>query len=104
MSKKKVYDDDDGRTIVDMNVEGMPQYSPFMIRRKWKKNKPVIAEDGSEIPASELEEFVPQEEQMSKKDLIRSICSATLAALVVVLILSAGLVLFTLFCTEIWFK
>ena len=24
--KKKVYDDDDGRTIADMNVEGMPWY------------------------------------------------------------------------------
>ena len=24
--KKRVYDDDDGRTIADMNVEGMPWY------------------------------------------------------------------------------
>jgi hypothetical protein len=24
--KRKVYDDDDGRTIADMNVEGMPWY------------------------------------------------------------------------------
>jgi len=27
MAKKKVYDDDDGRTIVDMNVEGMKNYT-----------------------------------------------------------------------------
>ena len=26
--KKKVYDDDDGRTISNMNVEGMPWYVP----------------------------------------------------------------------------
>ena len=25
---RKTYDDDDGRTIVDMNVEGMPWYRP----------------------------------------------------------------------------
>ena len=28
MAKRKKYDDDDGRTIVDMNVEGMPWYQP----------------------------------------------------------------------------
>jgi len=26
MAKKKVYDDDDGRTIINMNVEGMKDY------------------------------------------------------------------------------
>ena len=28
MRKKRQYDDDDGRTIVNMNVEGMPWYVP----------------------------------------------------------------------------
>lgn len=31
--KRRQYDDDDGRTIVDMNVEGMPWYVP-------KRDKP----------------------------------------------------------------
>lgn len=30
---KKSYDDDDGRTIVDMNVDGMPGYDRFLKAR-----------------------------------------------------------------------
>lgn len=32
--KKKTYADDDGRTIVDMNVEGMPWYRPDSGKKK----------------------------------------------------------------------
>lgn len=104
MSRKQ-YDDDDGRTIVDMNVEGMPEYSPFFIRRHRKtRTRRVIGEDGTMIEEQvEGSEIRPQEE-MSKKDVFRSICSATLAGLVVALVFSAGIILFTLFCTGIWFK
>ncbi|MCX4312357.1 MAG: hypothetical protein OSJ83_00645 [Clostridia bacterium] len=38
--KRKHYDDDDGRTIVDMNVDGMPWYQPNR-----DKNKKVDDED-----------------------------------------------------------
>ena len=38
--KKKHYDDDDGRTIVNMNVDGMPWYQPHA-----DKNKKVSEED-----------------------------------------------------------
>lgn len=37
--RQKHYDDDDGRTIVDMNVEGMPWYQPG------KTDKKVTEED-----------------------------------------------------------
>lgn len=36
---KKHYDDDDGRTIVDMNVDGLPWYNPTA------KDKKVAKED-----------------------------------------------------------
>ena len=36
--KKKKYADDDGRTIVNMNVEGMPWYNPTVSGKK-KRNK-----------------------------------------------------------------
>lgn len=35
--KRKHYDDDDGRTIVDMNVEGMPWYQPGKTDKKVDK-------------------------------------------------------------------
>lgn len=38
--KKKTYSDDDGRTIIDMNVDGMPWYDP-----NYDKNKIVNEED-----------------------------------------------------------
>ena len=39
MKKNKQPFYDDGRTIVDMNVEGMPWYDPHRSEKKDKKNK-----------------------------------------------------------------
>ncbi len=41
---KKTYADDDGRTIVDMNVEGMPWYTPRSKRKVAKEDKPTRRE------------------------------------------------------------
>jgi len=38
--KKKNYDDDDGRTIIDMNVEGMPWYQPSSGKKVDEKDRP----------------------------------------------------------------
>lgn len=89
---KKVYDDDDGRTIVDMYVEGMPDYtSSFSLYRRQRKKM-------------KQKEVQQPEAELTKKELFRSICSATLAALAVVGVFAVGLILFTLFCTNIWFS
>lgn len=42
--KKKKYDDDDGRTIADMNVEGMPWYNPHRDKKVAKEEKPTRKE------------------------------------------------------------
>lgn len=44
MRKKKKYDDDDGRTIADMNVEGMPWYTPKSKRKVNDEDKPTKKE------------------------------------------------------------
>ncbi len=46
MSKKqkKRYDDDDGRTIADMNVEGLPWYSKYADKKVDKQDKPTRRE------------------------------------------------------------
>lgn len=70
---------DDGRTIVSMNVEGMPGYRPPAPPEK------------------------PREE-LSRRETRRAVLAALGAALGLVTAISAGLVLFLLFCTEIWFQ
>lgn len=42
--KKKKYDDDDGRTIADMNVEGMPWYTPRSDKKVSEEDKPTRKE------------------------------------------------------------
>ena len=39
---RKQYDDDDGRTIVDMNVEGMPWYDSRIKKEKRKNERAVL--------------------------------------------------------------
>ena len=42
----KQYEDDDGRTVADMNVEGMPWFDRELARRERKK----VQESGVELP------------------------------------------------------
>ncbi len=101
---KKVYDDDDGRTIVDMNVDGMPGFGPRLFPRR-RKDKPKIDENGMEI-VSDPKALPDDSDQngLTKKEMRGAVFSAMLAGLVVALVFSAGLILFTLFCTDIWFR
>ncbi len=50
--KKKKYADDDGRTIIDMNVDGMPWYNPKASDNKVaKEDKPTRRETFAMIRA-----------------------------------------------------
>ncbi|MBP5159936.1 MAG: hypothetical protein ILP10_06510 [Lachnospiraceae bacterium] len=100
---RKTYDDDDGRTIVSMDVDGMPDFGFRSRIVPRSKTRPKIDENGNEIPADMLNEHQEQSEPLTKREMRGAIFSATLAGLVVALVMSAGLILFTLFCTEIWF-
>lgn len=90
MTKKKPEQPewDDGRTIANMNVEGMPWYSPGKrISRRKDREKP---ED--------------REKVLTKQESRYYTWGALKAALLVVGILCAGLVLFVLFCQHVWFR
>ena len=78
---------DDGRTIADMNVDGMPWYSP-------KKR----------IPGKDQKEAADREEVLTKEESRYYTWGALKAALMVVGVLCAGLVLFILFCQYVWFR
>ncbi|MGI6192844.1 MAG: hypothetical protein ACOYI3_04705 [Christensenellales bacterium] len=86
--KKKTYDDDDGRIIANMNVPGMPGYV--------ERRTPRVDDAGTPLQTDA--------DELYGKDLWRFMRSAIAAAMVVAGVIVAGMVLFTLFCTEIWLR
>lgn len=78
--------EDDGRTIVPMNVEGMPWYT--------KNTRDPYAEgsSGAEKPS------------MSREERRGYIWAALKASLLIGAAFAAAYGLFLLFCTQIWFK
>ena len=82
--KPKEIPGDDGRTIVDMNVDGMPWYVP---KRK------ADAEAEGENPY-----------QMTKDELRAYKWAAVRAGLLIVLVFGAVFGLFIAFCDFVWFK
>ncbi len=75
--------EDDGRTIANMNVEGMPWYNP-------SKD---IAQSES---AQDFSDLTPKEKRAMTRGIL-------VAALLVGLIFVGGAFLFILFCTQVWF-
>ena len=49
--KPKKYEDDDGRTIADLNVEGMPWYNPSAGKKVNKEDRPTAKETFAMIRA-----------------------------------------------------
>ena len=80
------YDDDDGRVIVNMDVEGMPWYD-----RKFNK-------DSSRQPKSKFPS------QMTRSESRLYTWYSVLYGLGIAAIFSGTWILFILFCTQIWFK
>jgi hypothetical protein len=84
--KPKKYDDDDGRVICNMDVDGMRWHEKATHRRD---------------PATHQD---TQGGQMTKSEARRFTWYAIRAGMLVVLIFSVVWVLFILFCTQVWFR
>ncbi len=85
--KKKVEDfEDDGETIVDMNVEGMPWY----VRGRYKN--PGIQESGK------------TPEPLTKEQMRAYKWAAIRAGLLIIAVFGLAFFLFIAFCDFIWFK
>ena len=89
MPEDRLHDWDDGRTIADMNVEGMPWYKPDVPGAV--KDRP---EGRAKLPADGL----------SRREMGLFTWGAVKAALVVVGVMCAFLVLFVLFCQHVWLR
>ena len=83
MFKKRKYDDDDGRVIAPMNVDGMPWY------QKGVRQQNMDAE---------------QIEPLTKNESLSITFHAILAGLSVALIMGLAGFLFILFCIHVWFR
>lgn len=79
LKKPRLPQGDDGHVVANMNVEGMPWYRP-------QQGNP----DGGA--------------KLSRRETWLAMRGALGAALTVVGVLSAGMVLFVLFCVYVWFK
>jgi hypothetical protein len=80
------FDDDDGRVICNMDVDGM----------RWH-DKRIRHEKSATHKAAHVEQITTSEAR-------RYTYYSLLAALLIVLVFSVTWVLFTLFCTQIWFR
>ena len=83
------YDDDDGRVIASMDVDGMP----------WSNSRPGRKRAG----ASNEQEDSPKPPPMSRRETLQMICSALLAGLLIALLFVGAAFVFILFCIHVWF-
>ena len=83
--QRKQYDDDDGRVIASMNVDGMPWYQRS---QRFERNKREQASDFSDLTKEESREIVK---------------GAMKAALLIAGVFILAMLLFILFCLYVWF-
>jgi energy-converting hydrogenase Eha subunit H len=88
--KPKQYEDDDGRTIVDMNVEGMPWYDARERREKRKQSR------------AELKEKIARGEALTTRETFRYTFYAVLAGLAAVGVIAGGVCLFIFILWLLW--
>ena len=87
---KKIYDDDDGRVIANMNVDGMPwSMSDVLSRRKKSDEKLQSTQDFSDLSAQDTREIVK---------------GAVKAGLLIAGVFLVAAALLILFCIHIWFR
>lgn len=84
--RRKVYDDDDGRTISNMNVEGMPWYSP------------------KASPSADKENSQDEKIKLTKREELALMWGVLKASLLVAGIFVVAFTIFILFCIFVWFK
>ncbi len=85
-NQPKKFDDDDGRVICSMDVEGM-RWTEKRVRREERQARKVF-----------------QGEQMTRSEARRYTWYSVLAGLTIVGVFSLTWVLFVLFCQFVWFR
>jgi hypothetical protein len=84
--KPKQYDDDDGRVVCNMDVDGIRTHD----KRVRREQRQILK--------------VKQGNQMTKAEARQFTWYAVLAGLLIASVFSVTWILFILFCTQIWFR
>lgn len=84
--KKKKYDDDDGRVIAPMNVEGMPWH----VKKHTGEGESTGPESGSE--------------QLTREEKRAYMWGSLKAALLIGAVYAIAFLAFILFCVFVWFR
>jgi hypothetical protein len=84
--KPKQYNDDDGRVVCNMDVDGIRMHDKRVRREQRQIQK------------------VAQGNQMTKAEARQFTWYAVLAGLLIASVFSVTWILFILFCTQIWFR
>ena len=82
MAKRKKYDDDDGRVIANMNVDGMPWY----------------------VEAAKKKEVSSQELDLTKEESKAVLWGTVKAGLLIASVFVVAALIFILFCIHVWFR
>ena len=82
MAKRKKYDDDDGRVIANMNVDGMPWY----------------------VDAARKKEASSQELDLTKEESKAVLWGTVKAGLLIASVFVVAALIFILFCIHVWFR
>ena len=82
MAKRKKYDDDDGRVIANMNVDGMPWY----------------------VDAAKKKEASSQKLDLTKEESKAVLWGTIKAGLLIASVFVVAALIFILFCIHVWFR
>ena len=103
---KELPDWDDGRTIADMNAEGMPWYRPeqnaFGISGRLKNRR--RENGGMPEGMTPAEQKHSPDELLTREESLFFTAGALKAALLVAGVMSLTIVLLVLFCQFVWFR
>lgn len=109
MRQKKTYDDDDGRVIADMNIEGMPwtdgrRYNLPSIMPRMKRRELQQTHMEDKLPDDGVV-LRPKQEKvtLTRKETLSMIFTALAAAFLIFAIIGIAAAAFILFCTKVWF-
>ena len=106
--RRKQYDDDDGRTIAPMNIEGMPWYVGNSAAASKKKKNPENGEE-EESPEAQYRRQLMEEDPDACRKLdgreTRALMFASFkAAMLVAGVFLVGFTIFICFCVFVWFR
>jgi len=102
MAKRKQYDDDDGRVIANMDVEGMPwnngynRWTGGFFKKSYRKK---IEQEMLRQQAEDPEQLV-----MTKRETRMLVLNAIAAVLLIDGVFAIAMFLFILFCVNVWLK